>query len=95
MAEFNWIDPDIYADHEKHGDLAVLEENRVLEADFHDFFAHRWSQANFAELFDRWDPIVTSEVHNTRVLAKTALWNVIQLRERRHQSKGDVVTGVA
>jgi RimJ/RimL family protein N-acetyltransferase len=83
--EFNWVDPDILAYFEEANDIEFLEEHRSLEKEFNKFFSMEWNLAKYDDLRDVWEPIITNPEPKIRVLAKTALWNVIRLRRGREE----------
>ena len=76
----NWVDPDIVA---AIGETAAFDEDR--EREFKEFFETDWLDPKFDDLRARWDPLLYDQDPHGRVLAKTALWAVVQLRAFRER----------
>lgn len=72
----NWIDPDILAFNEGSGVGYDLEK----EKEFKEFFATGWLDPAYDDIRERWDKQLQDPSAHARVLAKTALWSVVQLR---------------
>ena len=75
----NWVDPDIVAYYEKQGGMPVFDLE--LERGFKEFFETGWQDPQYDDLRPRWDPHINDVDPYGRVLAKTALWSVVSLRE--------------
>jgi hypothetical protein len=72
----NWIDPDILAFHEGGAVSYDLEK----EKEFKTFFEIGWLDPAYDDIRERWDKQLQDPSAHARVLAKTALWSVVQLR---------------
>ncbi len=75
----NWIDPDILA----YDENSAIGADMDMEKKFKEFFEVGWFDPSFDDIRERWDPLLHNESPHARVLAKTALWSVKQLRELR------------
>ena len=79
----NWVDPDIVAMREAEGSDGSFDfEN---ERTFREFFETGWLDPKFDDLRPIWDPLLNDEEPRARVLAKTALWSVVQLRRMQEK----------
>jgi hypothetical protein len=81
--EFNWVDPDIIAYFEKSGGLPSFDQE--LETSFKRFFEKEFEDTAYDDLREKWDPLIYNKDAKIRVLGKTGLWSVVQLRKGRNQ----------
>ncbi len=72
----NWIDPDILAFNEGAG----VSYDQEKEKEFKEFFTHGWLDPKYDDIRIRWDKQLNDPSAHARVLAKTALWSLVQLR---------------
>lgn len=75
----NWVDPDVIAYYEQSGGVASFDID--LERSFREFFETTWLDQKYDDLRETWDHHLNDESPNARLLAKTALWSVVRLRE--------------
>lgn len=75
----NWVDPDIIAYYEESGGVSSFDFD--LEKEFKEFFEIGWNDPKYDDLRETWDKHLIDESPHARVLAKTALWSVVRLRE--------------
>ena len=73
----NWIDPDILAFNDGTHASYDLEK----EKEFKEFFTHGWLDPAYDDIRTKWDKQLNDPSAHARVLAKTALWSLVQLRE--------------
>jgi hypothetical protein len=73
----NWIDPDILAFDES----LAFSGNREKELAFKRFFEIGWLDPKYDDIRESWDSLLKDEDPHGRLLAKTALWSVIRLRQ--------------
>ncbi len=78
----NWIDPDILAFNEGRNISCDIEKER----EFKSFFDNDWHTPQFDTLRQRWGAYIESDNPHARVLAKTALWSVIQLKTAQNRA---------
>ncbi len=72
----NWIDPDILA----YNDGAHASYDLEKEKEFKEFFTRGWLDSKYDDIRNRWDKQLNDPSAHARVLAKTALWSLVQLR---------------
>jgi len=75
----NWIDPDLL----EYDENALVGADKAKELEFKKFFEAGWQDPSFDDIRESWDPLLNDESAHARVLAKTALWGVVQLRALR------------
>jgi len=80
----NWVDPDFVAMNESSGNGNF---NLEAERGFKKFFEEDWHGPQFDDLREVWDPLINDKDSHGRVLAKTALWSVVNLRKLTMESK--------
>lgn len=81
----NWVDPDVVAYYEASGGAPTYD--LVREREFKTFFETGWLDPRYDDLRERWDPRIKDEDPYGRVLGKTALWSLVQLRESQGKIK--------
>lgn len=75
----NWMDPDLL-----EFDASLAEgADQGREQEFKQFFESTWHEPQYDDLRERWDPHLHDEDAHARVLAKTALWSIVQHRKLR------------
>lgn len=77
----NWVDPDVIA----YNDGTKVEYDYDKEREFKDFFDIGWLDSSYDNIRENWDSLLNDESPHARVLVKTALWGVHQLRKLRTQ----------
>lgn len=75
----NWVDPDIVAYYKGSGDTPGFDPER--ERTFKEFFEEGWFDSRYDDLRPMWDPLLQDTDPYGRVMAKTALWNLVCLRK--------------
>lgn len=75
--EPNWVDPDILA-YFDGSEVATFDFES--EKDFKEFFEVGWLDPKYDDLRERWDKHIHDPDPYGRLLGKTALWNLVQLR---------------
>ena len=79
----NWIDPDILA----YEDGRTVSYDLDKEREFKEFFETGWLHPKYNDIREHWDRNLKDESAHARVLAKTALWSLVQLRAIQEKLK--------
>jgi|GEM_PF-2442727 len=87
------VDPDIFAYYADGGKIPSFDLK--AEREFKKFIETGWLDPQYDDLRERWDPLILSDNPQGRVMAKTALWSLVKLREIqnriKNRSTGEVI----